>query len=311
MFPRSVSVVLAPKSFPRASGDVPIRQINHRGRNQFSPRERGCSALCLPSQPTARVFPARAGMFPTNSQRTCVSCCFPRASGDVPGPRPRPILETVFSPRERGCSELGAGCLGLDCVFPARAGMFLRRSAVHLVDDCFPRASGDVPMVPLSGDGASAFSPRERGCSLPELAQSVIDGVFPARAGMFRTFHGQSMTHSRFPRASGDVPPQILSAFWAAWFSPRERGCSSAPATTDPQHAVFPARAGMFRYSCQRNFTLQRFPRASGDVPYSSNSMSSGSSFSPRERGCSEIHQPGNNRGDVFPARAGMFPCRP
>ena len=73
---------------------------------------------------------------------------FPRASGDVPGPRPRPILETVFSPRERGCSELGAGCLGLDCVFPARAGMFPAKVMLNLETIRFPRASGDVPQPP-------------------------------------------------------------------------------------------------------------------------------------------------------------------
>ena len=49
--------------FPRASGDVPYQIELVERPVVFSPRERGCSLGRLICLRTARVFPARAGMF--------------------------------------------------------------------------------------------------------------------------------------------------------------------------------------------------------------------------------------------------------
>ena len=172
----------------------------------------------------------------------------------------------------------------------------------------FPRASGDVPPSNLGMWVWVAFSPRERGCSVRDVPPCGVQGVFPARAGMFPTWPQQKPRPQRFPRASGDVPSSARAYFKSARFSPRGRGCSRRQRLRVDRRAVFPARAGMFRRIHDAFHSHIRFPRASGDVPISRRDFSPFGWFSPRERGCSRRGH--KNRGwlVVFPARAGMFP---
>ena len=41
--------------------------------------------------------------------------------------------------------------------------MSLSRSILRAVRSCFPRVSGDEPVMPRLDEGTDAFSPRERG----------------------------------------------------------------------------------------------------------------------------------------------------
>ena len=70
------------------------------------------------------VFPARAGMFRTQSRQEPRTPGFPRASGDVPLSSGNDAPGMAFSPRERGCSNYGDVESWPQWVFPARAGMF-------------------------------------------------------------------------------------------------------------------------------------------------------------------------------------------
>ena len=158
----SVSVSM---SFPRASGDVPSRGLEPAGGREFSPRERGCSSHHPHYSHAAYVFPARAGMFRLQSPKAKQDSCFPRASGDVPRHHSRRMPQTWFSPRERGCSLRSPTGNHQPFVFPARAGMFRKRSALARRLACFPRASGDVPNMVNEALTVTLFSPRERGCS--------------------------------------------------------------------------------------------------------------------------------------------------
>ncbi len=134
--------------------------------------------------------------------------------------------------------------------------------------------------------------------------------VFPARAGMFRTQSRQEPRTPGFPRASGDVPLSSGNDAPGMAFSPRERGCSRQQHVRVDGFNVFPARAGMFPALIDTDPVQESFPRASGDVPEIRGTISDSDLFSPRERGCSRANKRLNNRGTVFPARAGMFPHR-
>ena len=138
-----------------------------------------------------------------------------------------------------------------------------------LVNKCFPRASGDVPGSMPTALAANAFSPRERGCSFRIGPIWLVKGVFPARAGMFRSADTSPPKNTSFPRASGDVPEYVLHIARLVEFSPRERGCSGGVLAQLQVGLVFPARAGMFRLRWRRNGSFVSFPRASGDVPVS------------------------------------------
>ena len=55
-------------------------------------------------------------------------------------------------------------------------------------------------------------------------AAYLLDGVFPARAGMIRRQRRLSNAQPRIPRESGDDPLLNWRTARAATYSPRERG---------------------------------------------------------------------------------------
>ena len=124
---------------------------------------------------------------------------------------------------------------------------------------------------------------------------------------MFPNNHLGKVHPNGFPRARGDVPLAVTMSSITRWFSPRTRGCSHRPNTTNSIEQVFPAHAGMFREHVHGGFNRLRFPRARGDVPQQRATESRGHRFSPRTRGCSEDSCLTDHLTPVFPAHAGMF----
>ena len=171
--------------FPRVCGDVPVcRHIESRVK-QFSPRMRGCSANALARAVTTAVFPAYAGMFRSRPPHRPKGSGFPRVCGDVPTAYDYKDAGQTFSPRMRGCSDIGQHTPYPYNVFPAYAGMFRRCGVRWPHDRSFPRVCGDVP-VDLVGFGLNLlFSPRMRGCSAFLSPGIACELVFPAYAGMF------------------------------------------------------------------------------------------------------------------------------
>ena len=74
--------------------------------------------------------------------------------------------------------------------------------------------------------------------------------------------------------------------------------------------SVFPARAGMDLEIRASFDLLLGVHRASGDGPFSLKTEISSKACSPRERGWTAVSGPTRAREVVFPARAGMDPCR-
>ena len=151
----------------------------------------------------------------------------------------------------------------------------------------FPRVRGDVPRPHLGHRRVLEFSPRTRGCSHTTTKRYPHRHVFPAHAGMFLS--------------AVTVDHGVLA------FSPRTRGCSDHRIDHHDCLGVFPAHAGMFRLEKSTARYHVSFPRARGDVPGRSKRCRYGLAFSPRTRGCSAITHSSEQKGDVFPAHAGMF----
>ena len=152
-------------SLPRARGDQPFPWLMAHFEAMSSPRARG-STLQLASDDTIDwVFPARAGINRPPALQRLARSGLPRARGDQPGhacatrgthglPRARgdqPLGLTVkageakSSPRARGSTAPAGHGRGVQCVFPARAGInrgpgTRTGGAVRL-----PRARGDQP----------------------------------------------------------------------------------------------------------------------------------------------------------------------
>ena len=115
-----------------------------------------------------------------------VNKCFPRVRGDVPRCLASDPRLPQFSPRARGCSLQGCPLIWPGGVFPACAGMFRPHQPRPGSGLCFPRVRGDVPLVMVGSPKCPMFSPRARGCSHTRYCILIVDGVFPACAGMFR-----------------------------------------------------------------------------------------------------------------------------
>jgi len=194
------------RRFPRVRGDVPVMLNTFCCSMLFSPRARGCSFCDKPVAVYRDVFPACAGMFRNIIIDRQAQISFPRVRGDVPYPTRSWVARCRFSPRARGCSFSYIRLEYRRCVFPACAGMFRDRQALHRGQPSFPRVRGDVPAPFLINKGNNMFSPRARGCSWWCLAR--ITGM------------------NCFPRVRGDVPRKPAQTTNGGWFSPRARGCS-------------------------------------------------------------------------------------
>ena len=213
--------------------------------------------------------------------------CFPRIRGDVPLEFQRRQEALQFSPHTRGCSFKHPNMGSMDTVFPAYAGMFLPGSAGGGRRRGFPRIRGDVPWRWTPKLSVQKFSPHTRGCSSNPAENGIRTTVFPAYAGMFRSFFVVCATFWSFPRIRGDVPedPYTSSGYWG--FSPHTRGCSPVPSWSYGTKKVFPAYAGMFLKPLCDHKHSRCFPRIRGDVPDPEMQDLLRLLFSPHTRGCS------------------------
>ena len=183
-------------------------------------------------------------MFPQKNDAKKCGCGFPRARGDVPFSTLKWCLWIQFSPRTRGCSEIGKILGQTDLVFPAHAGMFPPLPCRLAWAVSFPRARGDVPCVVRNRCDARPFSPRTRGCSALQNDYATRLQVFPAHAGMFLGKLGPKAVKASFPRARGDVPHWPQAHMSTVMFSPRTRGCSLTVGSAAVENLSFPRARG-------------------------------------------------------------------
>ena len=226
-------------------------------------------------------------MFRRNKTCSTVTVRFPRMRGDVPSGVSAACTACMFSPHARGCSAFAKTCFDQRFVFPACAGMFLRIRFCATCQQGFPRMRGDVPRSSGMVWPCSKFSPHARGCSADTNRCATGTAVFPACAGMFRQKGKHLMKFFGFPRMRGDVPKSWIGRAQGKPFSPHARGCSFFGERRGARGGVFPACAGMFRWSWLGRHSAPCFPRMRGDVPNSSRAPARRPWFSPHARGCS------------------------
>ena len=94
--------------------------------------------------------------------------------------------------------------------------MFLNQHGALLYRGSFPRIRGDVPEYIMAYVRDLWFSPHTRGCSYFIRDDTIVHGVFPAYAGMFRTSAPVKSKSTSFPRIRGDVPGLVEVAEYHA-----------------------------------------------------------------------------------------------
>ena len=254
---------------PRASGGGPAELVDMDLIGVFSPRERGWSAVSETRRYPMDVLPARAGVVRLREMSVSRVTSSPRASGGGPRNKNGKQWSVAFSPRERGWSAFARFRSAQRFVLPARAGVVRFFRPLAGARSRSPRASGGGPPPAPPRAALCGFSPRERGWSGRGEHDGGCPSVLPARAGVVRQAR----------RPENAVRP----------FSPRERGWSVlSPEDTRPER-VLPARAGVVRRHRNRALACARSPRASGGGPNGSGRVTCADTFSPRERGWSDV----------------------
>ena len=245
MFLIDVVVNFVKVRIPRASGGVSGATGGSSRAEWYSPRKRGCFLSRNSDADGVAVFPAQAGVFPSDRTLFAPRRCIPRASGGVSIRRISTEWAEKYSPRKRGCFQdhrkheqpphvfpAQAGCFdpsqpavadGL--VFPAQAGVFPSRCPCRQPIHRIPRASGGVSQYGKTAKVMLQYSPRKRGCFSAFVEDVGAGGVFPAQAGVFPNRHIEKFPIAGIPRASGGVSGEQKDPDDSTEYSPRKRGC--------------------------------------------------------------------------------------
>ncbi len=111
------------------------------------------------------------------------------------------------------------------------------------------------------------------------------------------------------PRTRGDLPHEDHTGFAGSQSSPHARGSSSSRAGRTVNRRVVPARAGIFRIVDLVGVGARCRPRTRGDLPRKYFTEAIERLSSPHARGSSDQLPATDARGQVVPARAGIFPA--
>ncbi len=150
-------------------------------------------------------------------------------------------------------------------------------------------------------------SPHARGSSEHRDRPAVIDGVVPARAGIFRAATGSRTISGCRPRTRGDLPIISQPGISIPWSSPHARGSSASGCRRRGRSIVVPARAGIFLAFSTVSVVGGSRPRTRGDLPRCLSAAAASLESSPHARGSSRDDEQVLTFGVVVPARAGIF----
>ena len=128
-------------------------------------------------------------------------------------------------------------------------------------------------------------SPRRRGWTDIIVGIRADQTVFPAQAGMDRSWPKPPSATRRVPRAGGDGPPAGPRRRSEIPCSPRRRGWTGHDREIRLFAVVFPAQAGMDRLIVGPGLVEVSVPRAGGDGPQRPQQRPLQPPCSPRRRG--------------------------
>ena len=213
----------------------------------------------------------------------------------------------MSSPPRRGCFRGSDIALITSAVFPASAGVFLRRVCEELISLCLPRLGGGVSQKLTSIPCASVSSPPRRGCFHTRPSPSTGARVFPASAGVFPCRMCCARRSKGLPRLGGGVSQAPETSSGTLWSSPPRRGCFPSLEEQAKERRVFPASAGVCLPAARSGELLRSLPRLGGGVSFLRKSTIVYIPSSPPRRGCFHCGSSFRASSQVFPASAGVF----
>ena len=195
---------------PRIRGGVSSRSHPASCLCSSSPHTRGCFWCAVFSLEMSSVFPAYAGVFPAEWSWAGISCSLPRIRGGVSASQQPEHRLGRSSPHTRGCFCAKVDKNPPETVFPAYAGVFLKRVRFFWHSIRLPRIRGGVSDSIASHLSLLESSPHTRGCFF-KISYSVEEvKVFPAYAGVFPGDLSRARGLARLPRIRGGVSDVIF-----------------------------------------------------------------------------------------------------
>ena len=190
---------------PRIRGGVSRVLVSRPGAPESSPHTRGCFHGKAYETHRGQVFPAYAGVFPTDSVDYVTVAGLPRIRGGVSGGLIPSTPAIMSSPHTRGCFSRPWLLREKLVVFPAYAGVFPSSRSPSSAGGSLPRIRGGVSVAHSHYLSAVTSSPHTRGC-FPSRSPSRRSGVvFPAYAGVFPTLLSPCRSFLSLPRIRGGV----------------------------------------------------------------------------------------------------------
>ena len=253
---------------PRTRGDGPASMSMVRMGGPDSPHPRGWTRAVVGQARGRRGFPAPAGMDPARRLSSTMADGIPRTRGD--GPRSLCAIGSLLpdSPHPRGWTHgYRVGDLDLEG-FPAPAGMDRYADFTLTLLTRIPRTRGDGPPRRRSRRAAPGDSPHPRGWTRGPEALHLVDGGFPAPAGMDRRHGADDGVLRWIPRTRGDGPRREQADRRPQVDSPHPRGWTRNSPETPGSGDGFPAPAGMDPGSTCPASSSARIPRTRGDGPH-------------------------------------------
>ena len=192
----------------------------------FTPHARGSTHIQAPGAHYFHVYPACAGIDPSFCRRLDGTASLPRMRGDRPYLWRLSTSCSLFTPHARGSTLPGH----------------------HVLQDraVYPHARG-TPTYLSPARWSAQFTPHARGSTLITMLPDPRTGVYPACAGIDRSFGVCLMVVRGLPRMRGDRPPSTqVSATWCQ-FTPHARGSTLLLCHILSRFVVYPACAGIDR----------------------------------------------------------------
>ena len=228
-------------------------------------------------------------MFPAPSD--CLPPCggLPRIRGGVSGRQSFIHASPLSSPHTRGCFRRRAPRAPVLGVFPAYAGVFLRKMLYQAEILRLPRIRGGVSSAEVWLYLYMQSSPHTRGCFSFRLCALSSDNVFPAYAGVFLFSRSAPRLICCLPRIRGGVSRAFTRFQSLKRSSPHTRGCFVASFCDMLNTAVFPAYAGVFLPLADTSAPGSSLPRIRGGVSLQDGGHILVILSSPHTRGCFRI----------------------
>ncbi len=172
----------------------------------YSPRMRGWSLFACHFAGQSLVFPAYAGVIPSILWLVKNKLSIPRVCGGDPIVVVDNHVMVVYSPRMRGWSWIVPNGNAGHRVFPAYAGVILKKEKLPMTEKSIPRVCGGDPDSQYYKLLKDKYSPRMRGWSYHDLRIEGGDIVFPAYAGVIPVRVKWVKVADRIPRVCGGDP---------------------------------------------------------------------------------------------------------